>query len=632
MALYGRYNYFWLTAITPALPGPTTSATFAVHPPRPPPGIAIAAMRRALLAPIVAPVVALAVAVAATAAWWAWAGRPVALVDAPGDRFPCLSYAPFQGRQTPFDADLVIPRAQIAADLRLLAAHTGCIRTYSTQLGLAEVVPIAAELGLQVMLGVWIGNRPDESRRDLEAGVGLANRYPATVRALIVGNEVLLRGEYSPDGLRRLLADVRARVSVPVTYADVWEFWEKYPALAEAVDFVTIHTLPYWENEPLPVADAVPHVIATTRRMASAFAGKPVFIGEAGWPSAGRMREGALPSPVSQARFIRELAVAAAADGIGLNIIEAFDQPWKRRSEGTVGGHWGVFNEARHLKFPLTGPVSDHPHWRQRFAVAAGLGAALLALALPAAAGLAAGLGWGAWLLLALATQAAGTALVLAWEHAIDASHSPLLAAIWGGRWLLALAAAALFVPAAARLFAGRPLPVPGIAQLLARRPPAPGRLPLALGVVRATVLFTAATAMVCFVFDSRYRDFPIAAYGVPALAFLLLAIIDRRRRPPGRPPAGDLAEERLLAHVLVAGGLMSLVIVEGYRNWQALSWSAVAMALALAVYLADGGRASRSATSSTAAADSSGDHSSTPAAPSAAAVPKAAGPPRQTA
>jgi exo-beta-1,3-glucanase (GH17 family) len=48
--------------------------------------------------------------------------------------------------------------------------------------------------------------------------------------------------------------------------------------------------LPYWEDEPTAIGDAVDHVVAKWRYVAQAFPGKPVMIGEAGWPSAGRMR------------------------------------------------------------------------------------------------------------------------------------------------------------------------------------------------------------------------------------------------------------------------------------------------------------------------------------------------------
>ena len=45
-------------------------------------------------------------------------------------------------------------------------------------------------------------------------------------------------------------------------------------------------------------------------------------------------------------------------------MIEAFDQPWKRRLEGTVGGHWGLFDAVkREPKFAWGGTVSNHPFW-----------------------------------------------------------------------------------------------------------------------------------------------------------------------------------------------------------------------------------------------------------------------------
>ena len=43
------------------------------------------------------------------------------------------------------------------------------------------------------------------------------------------------------------------------------------------------------------------------------FPGKEIFLGEFGWPSAGRMREGALPSPVNQARMMHEVLALGQA-------------------------------------------------------------------------------------------------------------------------------------------------------------------------------------------------------------------------------------------------------------------------------------------------------------------------------
>jgi exo-beta-1,3-glucanase (GH17 family) len=52
------------------------------------------------------------------------------------------------------------------------------------------------------------------------------------------------------------------------------------------------------------------------------------------------MREGALPSRANQARVVSEILQLARQENFRVNLIEAYDQPWKRMWEGTVG-HWG---------------------------------------------------------------------------------------------------------------------------------------------------------------------------------------------------------------------------------------------------------------------------------------------------
>ena len=204
-----------------------------------------------------------------------------------------------------------ISAAQIEDDLSQLAKITDCVRTYSVDFGLDQIAGIAARHGLQVMQGLWLSSHAERNRVQIETAVALANRYPGTIRAVVVGNEVLLRGEMSAEDLAATLRAVKARVAVPVTYADVWEFWLRNRDVAAAADFITIHILPYWEDFPIPARNAAAHVESIRRRMVDAFPGKEVIIGEVGWPSAGRMREGALPSPANQARVIQDVLALA---------------------------------------------------------------------------------------------------------------------------------------------------------------------------------------------------------------------------------------------------------------------------------------------------------------------------------
>lgn len=516
----------------------------------------------------------------AWAVWWWWT-RPVPLVDLAAARVPCVSYAPYRDGQTPFDQNTLIPPQQIEEDLRVLSAFTACVRTYATNQGLDAVPRLARERGLSVLLGAWIGREPEKNAKELARVVELANRYPETVKAVIVGNEVLLRREQPAERLALMIAETRALVPVPVTYADVWEFWEKNPQIAGVVDFVTIHTLPYWEDDPVAVEGAIAHVIATWQRIQAQFPGKRVFIGEAGWPSAGRMREGALPSPVNQARFVRELLSRAAAHDIGINLIEAFDQPWKRKLEGTVGGHWGLFTAARAPKFALAGAVAPDPHWQARFALATGLALlALIATARSRRRGALALFG------LALLFQIAAGALVLAWADLAAAARTALA---WGlGFAQLGLAAAAPVCAALVIAGAGAsPLPTADslLAALRTRVRPAGPPLVVAASAIRLALAIAAGALTLALVFEPRYRDFPVALYAGPALALLAQALVAKRAPTATQRAGAGPAEEHLLAGLLAVGGL-AVAVREGAENVQALAWTATVMALAAALVI----------------------------------------------
>src|SRR6202035_4406924 len=119
---------------------------------------------------------------------------------------------------------------------------------------------IAQRLGMKVMQGIWVSPEKARTRAQIDTAVALARRYPDTVTSIVVGNEVLLRGDISAVDLAAIIRDVKAAVPCPVTYADVWEFWNRNSDLANSVDFVTVHMLPYWEDFPIPADKAAAHV------------------------------------------------------------------------------------------------------------------------------------------------------------------------------------------------------------------------------------------------------------------------------------------------------------------------------------------------------------------------------------
>ncbi|MBI2586435.1 MAG: beta-1,6-glucan synthase [Rhodospirillales bacterium] len=498
-------------------------------------------MRLGILPPALA---AFALAATMSIAAWAWLGRPVPLPDVAGGRLQCLSYAPSHGGAPPFDEDFVLPGGLIEADMERLKPITGCIRTYSSLGNEGDAVAAAANIGIKVMIGIWIGADDRTNAKEIEGALSLAVAYPEAVKMLVVGNEVLLRREMTADRLAGIIRSVKARTPHPVTYADIFEFWRRNPALAEVVDAVTVHILPYWDD-PTPVGiDAVQdHVRGIIEKAYAAFPDKPLQIGETGWPSAGRTRGAAAPSLVNQARFVREFAIQADALGVGYNIIEAVDQPWKRAPEGTVGGYWGVLDKHRDPKFAFAGPVREWPGWRW----AAGFTVAGAALAVGWA--LAAGrmLSLARWAAAAAAGAAVAGVLAAFAAQALDFAIG-VHGALWGiYLWLVAAAGGVLLT----RVAAGWP-------------PPEATRL----AAYRRLVLVPAAMVALALAVDGRHRDFLTLAFALPAAALILFGGNTRR------PSVAD----GWIGGALAACGPLA---VDSLGNREAIAWALCCLALA---------------------------------------------------
>jgi glucan 1,3-beta-glucosidase len=510
------------------------------------------------------------------AVWW-WLATPITLARAPIDpnaKLQCVSYAPFRDTQTPLIRTTQIPAEQIAQDLADLAKVTECVRTYSIENGLDQVPGIAAKVGLKVIQGIWLGSDRLKNQAQIAVAVGLAKQYPGVITALVVGNEVLLRGEMTTADLAGYIRAVKAQVQVPVTYADVWEYWLRNREVYDAVDFVTIHILPYWEDIPVRAKFAAAHVDSIRKRMAVAFPGKEILIGETGWPSMGRMREGALPSRTNQARIVSEILDLAKREGFRVNLIEAYDQPWKRQLEGTVGGYWGLFDSVKRVvKYPPGIAISNYPLWKWYMGAGLGLGfitflvAWLTVRRRPWAPRIM------SWIAVGISATGAGILLGVAIDKMIYESYGT-------GGWLQwgTLLAAAVLAPilSAHALMAGKPLPA--FLDLLGPRQYRRGTLLTALlGLSLVVTTVIGAETALGFTFDPRYKDFPFASLTMAVVPFALLMLLNRPQE--GVRP---IAEAVFAGLLVVAAGYTFLN--EGTANWQSV-WTC-AMYLLLAVTL----------------------------------------------
>lgn len=528
------------------------------------------------------PLALLPISLIAIAGVWWWMATPITLARAPIDpaaKLQCVSYAPFRGAQTPLDPSTYIPAAQIEQDLTQLAKISDCVRTYSIDNGLDQVPAIASKVGLKVMQGIWLGSDRAKNFAQISTAIRLTKENPGTITSLVVGNEVLLRGEMTTTDLAAIIRSVKAQVSVPVTYADVWEYWLRYREIYDVVDFITIHILPYWEDLPVRAKYAAAHVNAIRQRMAVAFPNKEILIGETGWPSEGRMREGALPSRTNQARVVSEILALAKQENFRVNLIEAYDQPWKRRLEGTVGGNWGLFDSVqRKLKYPPGQNVSNFPMWKWQM----GAGMALSVIVFVSAWLTTRRRPWtphlSSWIAVGLIATSSGILLGLAADKMYYESYGIGGWVQWG---LLLAAGLVASVLGSNAIVSGQSLPT--FLDLFGPRGEGK-RLALSMYCLGASLVITAligSETALGFAFDPRYRDFPFASLTMAVVPFAGLLL---NRPQIGPRPIAESAFAGLLTISAVYVGFN-----EGRDNWQSLWTCAVYLLLAFTLWRARG-------------------------------------------
>jgi exo-beta-1,3-glucanase (GH17 family) len=266
-----------------------------------------------------------------------------------------VGYGPYHAGQDP-NYRISPTAGEVAADMPTLAAVTNYIRIYSSTGPAADIVRAAEAAHMCVSLGIWLGRNSAANAAEIAAGIRLA-RQSRAVRSVIVGNEVLLRGDLPVNQLIQDIGKVRVALghTVAISTADDFKQWLAHPELAKAVDFATVHIYPFWLN--VPIGSAIQSLSDDYERVARRIPGKPIVLGETGWPSAADKPSpgdtppppAAVPSPQNQARYFRGFMTWAARHRVPYFYFDAFDEDWKTTEHG-VGTHWGLYQLDGHLK------------------------------------------------------------------------------------------------------------------------------------------------------------------------------------------------------------------------------------------------------------------------------------------
>jgi hypothetical protein len=290
-----------------------------------------------------------------------------------------------------------------------------------------------------------------------------------------------------------------------------------------------------------------------------------------------------LASRINQARFISELLERARTEKFRVNLFEAYDEPWKRKWEGTVGGYWGMFNAGdRQLKYPAGVPIGNYPRWKWQMAgglvlsVLVFLTAALTLRRRPSSPGSM------AWIAVAISATTSGVLLGVSIDKLIYESFG------YDG-WLRqgALLATAIAAPLLSTQALMSERPVPAFLDILG---PAERRtqtlMTTLLGITLIAITLTSVETALGLVFDGRWRDFPFAALTMAVVPFTTLSLLSQPRS--GTRPIAEVVFAGLLALTAVYIGFN-----EGFANWQSLWTCAIYLLLGFTLVQAREGKSS---------------------------------------
>jgi exo-beta-1,3-glucanase (GH17 family) len=314
---------------------------------------------------------------------------------------------------------------QLKEDVKILSAMgIKILRTYNVQLphattllkAIRELKNEDPNFEMYVMLGAWIDCKnawtdlePDhnveseQNEGEIERAVALVNQYPDIVKILAVGNEAMVRWATSyfvqpwvilkwVNHLQELKAAGKLPKDLWITCSDDFSSWgggdssyhtEDLEKLANAVDYISIHTYPYHNSHYNPAFWRVPieesklseleKVEAAMLRardfaksqydsvaayMESIGVDKPIHIGETGWASVSDGFYGPDGSHAAdeykQGLYYKHMREWTNEAGISMFYFEAFNEQWKDASN-PIGSenHFGLFSLKGEAKYPV---------------------------------------------------------------------------------------------------------------------------------------------------------------------------------------------------------------------------------------------------------------------------------------
>ncbi|MCS7180908.1 MAG: glycosyl hydrolase family 17 protein [bacterium] len=263
------------------------------------------------------------------------------------NKFVGVCYGPFRDNENP-DCGVLPTEKEIEEDIQFLSKLTNSLRSYGSTGSLKSIPKFCADYKIDCYPGGWLSKYKRENEKEINALIEIGKQKNPYVKGLIVGNEVLLRGDLKEEELIYYIKKVKNETGLPVTTAEIWSVLMKHPNIVKEIDFILVHIHPYWERKS--IEEAGRYVIEKWKEIKNIYPEKEVIIGETGWPSKGEVMGKAVPSEENQFKFLSQFLRYAKENNVKYFLFEAFDEKWKLKFEGGAGANWGIYYSNGYLK------------------------------------------------------------------------------------------------------------------------------------------------------------------------------------------------------------------------------------------------------------------------------------------
>ena len=292
-----------------------------------------------------------------------------------------ICYSGYRDGQSP-DSGEFPSYDQIKQDLLILKDDWKSLRLYGSDEHSKTILHVIEneQLPFDTMLGAyvtaevcnencpWGGFYSEEqlhsnkqhNQQQIDELIQLANRYPAIISSVSIGNEAAVGWTdhlVPTESLINYARQVKSKVDQPVTFCENYVPWlENLRPLADQLDVISIHTYPVWEFKSID--EGLAYTIANYQAVQDAYPEKQIIITEAGWAtnSNGRGIESHNVNEDFQQQYFHQLMNWAQEQQILVYFFEAFDENWKGSPDPLEPEkHWGIYNADRTPKLVMQG-------------------------------------------------------------------------------------------------------------------------------------------------------------------------------------------------------------------------------------------------------------------------------------